>query len=129
MAQPKPLTDEDGEVRELTKEDFKSALRFDQLPKEMQDTLRAVTRRRGPQRAPTKEQVTLRLSREVLEHYRAGGRGWQTRIDQALGNLVKRAPKPAMAHTAMKATGRNPASGARTGAFSRSAAKKKASKR
>ena len=31
-----------------------------------------------------KEQVTLRLSPEVLAHFRAGGEGWQTRIDEAL---------------------------------------------
>lgn len=39
---------------------------------------------RGPQQAPTKQQVTLRLSPEVLARFRAGGKGWQTRIDAAL---------------------------------------------
>ena len=40
--------------------------------------------RRGPRQAPVKQQVTLRLSPDVLERFRAGGKGWQTRIDAAL---------------------------------------------
>jgi len=39
---------------------------------------------RGPQKAPTKEQINIRLSRNVLEAFRASGNGWQTRIDEAL---------------------------------------------
>ena len=41
-------------------------------------------RLRGPQKAPTKEQVTMRLDKDVLDHFRAGGRGWQTRANDAL---------------------------------------------
>lgn len=40
--------------------------------------------RRGPQQTPVKRQVTLRLSPDVVERFRATGKGWQTRIDQAL---------------------------------------------
>lgn len=43
---------------------------------------------RGPQKSPTKEQVTLRLDREVLAHFRDGGPGWQTRIDDTLKKLL-----------------------------------------
>ncbi|MBM3557224.1 MAG: BrnA antitoxin family protein, partial [Alphaproteobacteria bacterium] len=39
----------------------------------------AAKRRRGRQKAPTKRQVSIRLSREVLAFFRRGGRGWQTR--------------------------------------------------
>lgn len=45
---------------------------------------------RGPQKTPTKTLVSLRLSREVLEHFRAGGEGWQTRIDEALRDIVEK---------------------------------------
>lgn len=31
-----------------------------------------------------KEQVTLRIDRDVLEHFQAGGPGWQDRINAAL---------------------------------------------
>jgi uncharacterized protein (DUF4415 family) len=41
-------------------------------------------RMRGPQVAPTKQQVTLRLDRDVLAKFRETGRGWQARINDAL---------------------------------------------
>lgn len=47
----------------------------------------AIVRRpgqRGKQKTPTKQLVTLRLSAEVLQHFRSTGRGWQTRIDETL---------------------------------------------
>ncbi|MBI4756178.1 MAG: BrnA antitoxin family protein [Betaproteobacteria bacterium] len=43
---------------------------------------------RGPQRAPTKVQLSLRLSREVVEYFRATGDGWQSRMDEALREYV-----------------------------------------
>ena len=39
---------------------------------------------RGLQRAPTKKQVTLRLDPEVIDKFRATGRGWQARMNDAL---------------------------------------------
>ena len=45
---------------------------------------------RGPQKAPTKERVSLRLSREVLAHFRATGEGWQSRIDETLKGVLGR---------------------------------------
>jgi uncharacterized protein (DUF4415 family) len=52
------------------------------LPPDLHEAL--VKRARGPQRAPTKQLVSLRLSRDVLDHFRATGPGWQRRIDEAL---------------------------------------------
>ncbi|MFC3131633.1 BrnA antitoxin family protein [Microbaculum marinum] len=46
-------------------------------------------RTRGPQKAPTKVQTTLRLDQDVVEHFRAGGRGWQTRLNDALRRVVE----------------------------------------
>jgi uncharacterized protein (DUF4415 family) len=45
---------------------------------------------RGPQKEPTKQLVSLRLSAEVLEHFKATGPGWQTRIDQTLKSAIRR---------------------------------------
>jgi uncharacterized protein (DUF4415 family) len=45
--------------------------------------------KRGPQKAPTKKLVSLRLSPEVIEHFKAGGPGWQTRIEQTLLESIK----------------------------------------
>jgi len=80
MSKRKPLTDAEGEVREITAADLKSALKFHELPEPIQ----AVLKTRGPQHAPTKEQISIRLSREVLDGFRAFGEGWQTRMDGAL---------------------------------------------
>lgn len=46
-------------------------------------------RTRGPNKRPTKEQVAIRLSPEVLAAFRADGPGWQTRIDEALKDWLK----------------------------------------
>lgn len=89
MANRKPLIDEDGEVREWTKKDFDSAVPFSQLPESLQTKLRSLKKPRGPQKAPTKEVVTIRLSRNVVERLRASGPGWQTRVDTALRQWVE----------------------------------------
>ena len=46
--------------------------------------------KRGPQKTPTKKLVSLRLSPEVLEHFKASGPGWQTRIDSTLRQSIKK---------------------------------------
>ena len=49
----------------------------------------AARRTRGPNKLPTKEQVAVRYSPEVLAAFRATGRGWQTRMDNALRDWLK----------------------------------------
>ena len=45
---------------------------------------------RGPNRRPTKEQVAVRYSPEVLAAFRATGRGWlATRMNEALKDWLK----------------------------------------
>jgi uncharacterized protein (DUF4415 family) len=46
--------------------------------------------KRGPQKTPTKKLVSLRLSPEVLEHFKASGPGWQTRIDSTLRKAIRK---------------------------------------
>lgn len=82
MKKRKPLTDDEGEVRELTTEDFKRFKPLDHFP-ELAKIVRG-RGQRGPQKAPTKQQVTLRLDRDVLDRFRATGPGWQSRINDAL---------------------------------------------
>jgi len=48
--------------------------------------------RRGPGRPKSerpKQQVTLRIDRDVLDRFRASGEGWQSRINQALRKAAK----------------------------------------
>jgi uncharacterized protein (DUF4415 family) len=47
-------------------------------------TIAALRKVRGPGKKPPKEQVAIRLDREVLGAFRAGGPGWQTRMNAAL---------------------------------------------
>ena len=90
MSKRKPLTDAEGEVRELMAADLKTARRVSALPKGLQKKLQGV-RRRGPQKTPTKELISIRLSRDVLAGFRAGGPGWQGRIEAALKRSLARA--------------------------------------
>lgn len=46
--------------------------------------------KRGPQKAPTKKLVSLRLSPEVIEHFKSTGPGWQTRIDATLRDSIRK---------------------------------------
>lgn len=51
-----------------------------------------LTRRgRPPVGEEPKQQVTLRLPRKVIEHFKAGGAGWQTRISEVLERHARRA--------------------------------------
>ncbi|CDQ09406.1 conserved protein of unknown function [Acidithiobacillus ferrivorans] len=86
MASQKPLIDTDGEVRELTAEDMaKFGPAYEVLPRSLRKKLGV----RGPQKTPTKERITIRLSREVVEQFRESGEGWQTRVDSALREWLK----------------------------------------
>ncbi len=71
---------------ELTAEDVSGAKPFAEAFPEFAATMR----RRGQQRLPTKVSTTIRLSREVVDHFRAEGAGWQSRIDNALREWIAR---------------------------------------
>lgn len=86
----------DNDNPEWTKEDFKRARPAKEaLPKIFgekmaAELLKGKPGRRGPQKLPTKESVTVRYSREVLEYFRSTGNGWQSRMDEALKEWVAR---------------------------------------
>jgi len=82
MKKRRPLTDAEGEVRELTAADMRAMKPLDHFP-ELAKLIRS-RGERGPQKTPTKQQVTLRLDRDVVERFRATGAGWQSRINEAL---------------------------------------------
>ncbi len=54
-----------------------------------------LVRRGRPKSASPKQAVKLRLSPDVLEHFRSGGDGWQTRINETLMKTVERDRKRA----------------------------------
>lgn len=87
MPKLKPLIDAKGEVRELTARDLKE---FRPGRQALPASLRRKVGARGPQKSPTKERITIRLSRNVVQSFRATGEGWQTRVDTALQDWLKK---------------------------------------
>lgn len=61
-----------------------------------------VRRGRGPQKAPTKVLTTVRLDADVIAFFRAQGRGYQTRINEALRRVKERGLTPRSTRTARK---------------------------
>ena len=91
MPKSKALINAKGEVRALTAADMK---RFRPAKEVLPEALLAKLHVRGPQKAPTKERITIRLSPEVVQRFRDTGDGWQTRVDTALKDWLK-SHKPA----------------------------------
>ncbi len=87
----KPLTNKKGEVRELTKKDFKMMRPIKEVLPELAKILPKRKRgERGPQHAPKKMSVTVRYSPEIVEYFKATGAGWQTRMDKVLKSYIKK---------------------------------------
>jgi uncharacterized protein (DUF4415 family) len=76
----------DDENPEWTEGDFKKA----RPPHEVlsSEVLKAFPRTRGPQSEPKKIPVSIRLTAEVVERFKAEGPGWQSRIDAVLKKAV-----------------------------------------
>lgn len=53
------------------------------------EAVRPMLRRGRPPAPVTKERITIRLSPDVVQAFRATGDGWQTRIDAALKDWLK----------------------------------------
>ena len=77
---------DDVQSPELTNEEIAKAKPFAEVFPELAASIR---RGRGPNKAPTKKLVSLRLSGQVLEAYKAKGPGWQSRIDADLRRINK----------------------------------------
>jgi uncharacterized protein (DUF4415 family) len=84
----------------LTDEQINAAARSDpdnppSTPKELEE-MRAIVRSRGRPGMPEEERkvsLTLRLPRDVVQHFRSSGAGWQTRIGETLQHVAHRAAK------------------------------------
>jgi uncharacterized protein (DUF4415 family) len=55
----------------------------------MPELAASIRKGRGPNKAPTKKLVSLRLSPDVLDHFKATGPGWQSKIDDALRKVAR----------------------------------------
>ena len=75
----------DPDTRELTDEDFARMRPATEAAPHLVERHR---RTRGRQKAPTKDRVTLYLDADVTAHFRARGKGWQTRLNDTLRDAV-----------------------------------------
>ena len=77
--------DADPDTMELDEEWFAKARPVSEAHPQVVEAFR---RRRGKQKAPTKEQLTIRLDADLVAHFRGTGKGWQTRINKLLRESV-----------------------------------------
>jgi len=83
--QPKPLTDEDGEVRELTLADLRRMRPVREAMPELIEAVADFRRKLGrPKAAAPKVHIGFRLAQDVVESVKASGRGYNARVEQAL---------------------------------------------
>ena len=82
-----PLTNEEGEVRELTRDDFKGMRPLREVHPELIEAMKAlVERNRGgrPKVEAPKEHISFRLAADVVASIKATGRGYNARVEEAL---------------------------------------------
>jgi uncharacterized protein (DUF4415 family) len=95
------MTDEeDAEIRAGIARDPDASEMTDEMWARMRPAIEVVPeivaayrRRRGAQKAPTKQLVSIRLDRDVVSHFRKRGPGWQQRVNEALRKVARLEPK------------------------------------
>lgn len=92
IKKPEHITQEDWDdvdVPELTAEDFKKMRPAVEVVPQIVKAYKEGRLRGRPKAITTKKALHIRLSADVVEFFKAKGRGWQTRIDEALREYVK----------------------------------------
>lgn len=77
----------DDENQEWTDEAFVKAKTLDESS--LPESFKRAARRGRPKAERPKVSVTIRFSQEVIEYFKSSGKGWQTRMDQALKEWIK----------------------------------------
>ena len=90
MASQKPLTDDDGEVREWTEEDFARAKPFSDLPESLQQKLLALQNSSARSHASSRKPIHVRISRKVLNQLESTGSDWPLHVEEALRDWLAR---------------------------------------
>jgi uncharacterized protein (DUF4415 family) len=80
----RPLTDEEGEVRELTRQDFRDMKPVREVMPDLIDAVKAFKKMGRPKAETTKVHIGFRLAADVVESLKASGPGYNQRVEQAL---------------------------------------------
>ena len=79
------------DIPEATAEDFARARPITDFPDLLEALDNARARgQRGPQKTEVKDRIGLRLDHHIVEHFRATGPGWQSRINDILAEHIKK---------------------------------------
>ena len=81
------LTDWDW-VDAMTDEDIAKAVEIDSDARILDERDFKKMRRMRPQKAPAKQSTTIRLNADILDFFKAHGKGWQTEINNVLQQYV-----------------------------------------
>lgn len=84
----KPLTDKDGEVRELTAADMKHFRPIQEADPGMLEAVANFRKRGRPAVENPKMRVGFRLASDVVEGIRASGRGYNARVEKVLRDAL-----------------------------------------
>ena len=80
----------DADNPEWTAEDFTRAKPAkDVLPETIYEAINRHRGQRGPQKVPVKKSVTVRLDPDIIDYYKAGGPGWQGRLNADLRQKIE----------------------------------------
>ena len=81
--QKPPLTDEEGEVRALTEEDFKDARPLTEVHPELIDAMKAMRDKGGhPKSEAAREHIDFRWAPDLVARIKATGQNYNARIER-----------------------------------------------
>ena len=84
LKKTKATTDPDNPI--WTKRDFERALPVAGLT--LVEAAQALRKARGPQKAPKKVAISIRLEPKIVTHFKKGGAGWQGRMEAVLAKVA-----------------------------------------
>jgi uncharacterized protein (DUF4415 family) len=118
------MTDEEGEVRELTREDFRGMRPVREVMPELIEAMAEFRRKVGrPKASAPKVQVGFRLAPDVVAAVKASGPGYNARVEQVLreAGFGAKEKRPSSFKTAASSKKRAVASAAKPAASKRRA--------
>ncbi len=95
MSKKRILEQQDNENPEWTAEDFSQARPASEVLPQVfgEKKAKEMLKPRGRPRVEfPKERINIRLSHEVIAHFKSAGPGWQTRMDSALKQFIAEHP-------------------------------------